>query len=42
MKITNEIKERWKAEVNEFWTKVLQVSVVLGTSAVGIISADAL
>lgn len=42
MKLTQEIKERWSAEINEFWKKILNITVTLGTASIGIISADAL
>ena len=42
MKVTREIKERWKAEMNEFWKKVLQYAIIIGTAAAGVISADQL
>lgn len=42
MKLTQEIKERWSAEINEFWQKILNLAVALGTASIGIISADAL
>lgn len=42
MKLTQEIKERWTAESPEFWKKVLNFSVTLGTSAVAVLGADKL
>ena len=42
MKTTQEIKERWKSEINDFWKKVLHYAIIIGTSAAGIISADVL
>lgn len=42
MKLTQEIKERWSAEINEFWKKILNLAVTLGTASIGVISADAL
>lgn len=40
MNTTKEIKERWSSEMNEFWKKILHYSVIIGTSAAGVISAD--
>jgi len=37
-----EIKDRWKAESPEFWQKVLNFAITLGTSAVAVIGADKL
>jgi hypothetical protein len=36
----NELKERWKAELNAFWKKVLNVSLTVGGAALGIVTAN--
>ena len=38
--IKQEVKDRWKAELNEFWTKVLKLSLKIGGSAFGILAMD--
>ena len=41
MKITfNELKTRWKAQINIFWAKVLKFSLILGGSAGGMLTID--
>ena len=37
-----EIKERWKSETPEFWKKVMNFAITLGTSAVAVLGADKL
>lgn len=37
-----EIKARWVAETPEFWKKVLNFSISLGTSAVAVLGVDKL
>ena len=37
-----EITDRWNAESPEFWKKILNFAVTLGTSAVAILGADKL
>ncbi len=36
----NEVKERWKAELNVFWAGVLKFSLTLGGAALGIVTAN--
>lgn len=43
LKINNtyrELKERWKAELNLFWKRILNFSLVLGAAALGVVTAD--
>lgn len=35
-----ELKDRWKSDSPDFWKKILNFSVALGTSAVAILAAD--
>lgn len=35
-----QVKIRWGAELNKFWKKVLRVSLVIGSSAAGILLAN--
>ena len=35
-----QVKIRWSAELNKFWKKVLKVSLVIGSSAAGILLAN--
>ena len=37
-----EIKERWKSETPEFWKKVMNFAITLGSSAVAVLGADKL
>ena len=39
MKYIKELKERWKAESPDFWIKVRNLSITIGTSAVAIIES---
>lgn len=34
------MKIRWNSELNEFWTKVLHVSVTIGGACIGILSVN--
>lgn len=36
-----ELKERWKAEMPDFWKKVRNISVSLGTAGVALVTANA-
>lgn len=38
----SEIKQRWSSETPEFWVKIRNFTVTLGTSAVAVIGADKL
>ena len=38
--IKQEVTSRWKAELNEFWAKVLELSLKIGGSAFGILAMD--
>lgn len=38
--IIREVYERWKAESPLFWKKIMNLSVTLGTAALGIILVD--
>ena len=38
--ILEQIKIRWKSELNKFWAKVLKFSLILGGSAGGILTID--
>jgi len=38
--ILEQIKIRWGSELNKFWKKVLRVSLVIGSSAAGILLAN--
>ncbi len=40
--IIREIQNRWGEEINEFWKKILNFTIIIGTSAAGVISADVL
>ena len=42
MKLTQEIKERWSAETPDFWKKVMNFAITIGTSAVAVLGADKL
>lgn len=42
MKLTQEVKERWSAETPEFWKKVMNFAITIGTSAVAVLGADKL
>lgn len=42
MKIIEELKDRWKSESPEFWNKIKNFSITLGTSAVAVLAADKL
>ena len=35
-----QVKIRWKSELNKFWKKVLSLSLIIGSSAAGILLAD--
>ena len=35
-----QLKIRWKLELNKFWKKVLKVSLIIGSSAAGILLAN--
>lgn len=35
--ISEQIKIRWKSELNKFWKKVLKYSLIIGSSAAGIL-----
>ena len=37
-----ELKERWKAESPEFWKKIKNIAITIGTSAVAVIASDKL
>ena len=37
-----ELKERWKSESPDFWKKVKNFAVTLGTSAVAVLASDKL
>ena len=37
-----ELKERWKAESPEFWKKIKNFAITLGTSAVAVLASDKL
>lgn len=38
--ILEQLKIRWKSELNKFWKKVLKVSLIIGSSAAGILLAN--
>ena len=38
--ILKQVKIRWGSELNKFWKKVLRVSLVIGSSAAGILLAN--
>ena len=38
--ILEQIKIRWKSELNKFWKQVLKFSLILGGSAGGILTID--
>ena len=38
--ISEQIKIRWKSELNKFWKKVLKFSLILGGSAGGMLTID--
>lgn len=42
MKLTQEVKERWSSETPEFWKKVMNFAITIGTSAVAVLGADKL
>lgn len=42
MKLIQEIKERWTAESPEFWKKVMNFAITLGTSAAAVLGSDKL
>ena len=35
--ISEQIKIRWKSELNKFWKKILKYSLIIGSSAAGIL-----
>jgi hypothetical protein len=35
-----QIKDRWSSEINEFWQKILNFSLILGGSAGGVLTID--
>jgi len=35
-----QLKIRWKLELNKFWKKVLKVSLIIGSSAAGVLLAN--
>ena len=35
-----QLKIRWKSELNKFWKKVLKVSLIIGSSAAGVLLAN--
>lgn len=37
-----ELKKRWKAESPEFWKKIKNFAITLGTSAVAVLASDKL
>ena len=39
-KTIKELKNRWNAELNAFWKKVLKISLIIGSSAAGILLAN--
>ena len=38
--LVEQVKIRWKSELNKFWKKVLKFSLILGGSAGGILTID--
>ena len=38
--ISEQIKIRWKSELNKFWKKILKFSLILGGSAGGMLTID--
>ena len=38
--VLEQLKIRWKSQMNKFWKKVLKVSLVIGSSAAGILLAN--
>ena len=38
--ILEQIKIRWKSELNKFWKKILKISLIIGSSAAGILLAN--
>lgn len=36
-----ELVKRWKSELPDFWKKVRNVAIALGTSAIAVLTADA-
>ena len=42
MKLYQELKERWSSETPEFWKKVMNFAITLGTSSVAVLAADKL
>lgn len=39
-KTIKELKNRWNAELNKFWKKVLKMALTIGGSAAGILLAN--
>lgn len=39
-KTIKEFKNRWNAELNKFWKKILKVSLVIGSSSAGVLLAN--
>ncbi len=35
-----QVKIRWKSEMNKFWRKVLKIATIIGSSAAGILLAN--
>jgi hypothetical protein len=40
IKAYNEFADRWSAELNKFWKKVLNISLTLGGASLGAITAN--
>lgn len=38
--ILEQVKIRWKSQMNKFWKKVLKVSLIIGSSAAGVLLAN--
>ena len=38
--VLEQLKIRWSSELNKFWKKVLRVSLIIGSSAAGILLAN--
>ena len=38
--IVQQVKYRWKSQMNKFWKKILKYSVIIGSSAAGVLFAN--
>ena len=38
--LVQQVKIRWKSQMNKFWKKILKISLIIGSSAAGILLAN--